>query len=76
MSAFLHRVAGDEPVETGPPTFTDVTTTHPFYDDIEWMAAWGISEGYQPGPTYKPAENVTRQAMAAFLHRTADLLAT
>ncbi|OWY60702.1 hypothetical protein B7486_67760, partial [cyanobacterium TDX16] len=55
---------------------TDVSAAHPFFEDVEWMADWGISTGYQPGPTYQPAALVTRQAMAAFLHRTAELVET
>jgi hypothetical protein len=53
------------------PTFIDVPETHEFYDDIEWMAAEGISTGFQPGPQYRPSAKVTRQAMSAFLYRLA-----
>jgi hypothetical protein len=52
-------------------SFTDVATTHPFYCDIAWMNAEGISTGFQPGPTYKPSQAVSRQAMSAFLYRFA-----
>jgi hypothetical protein len=77
MAAFLHRVAGEAGVPgPGTPTFTDVSAGHPFFADVQWMAANDISEGYQPGPTYRPSALVTRQAMATFLHRTADLLET
>jgi len=57
--------------EPSGPTFTDVATNHPFYADIEWMAAEGISTGFQPGPTYRPADPVSRQAMSAFMYRLA-----
>jgi streptogramin lyase len=71
MSAFMQRL-GDFTVPPPPsPTFTDVGDTHPFYDEIEWMAGTGVSTGYQPGPTYKPSAPVTRQAMSAFMHRLA-----
>lgn len=50
--------------------FSDVPTSHPFHDDISWMAATGISEGFADG-TYRPGEPVTRQAMAAFMRRLA-----
>jgi hypothetical protein len=77
MAAFLHRVTGEAGTPgPGTPTFTDVSAGHPFFADVQWMAANDISEGYQPGPTYQPSALVTRQAMAAFLHRTADLLET
>ena len=52
------------------PTFADVDPSNPFYADVQWMAAQGISTGTpQPSgkPLYKPADAVSRQAMAAFL---------
>jgi streptogramin lyase len=54
-----------------PPAFTDVSTSHPFFNDICWMDQEGISTGYQPGPTYKPSAAVTRSAMSAFMYRLA-----
>jgi hypothetical protein len=51
-------------------SFRDVRPTNPFFDEIEWMAAEGISTGYDDG-TYKPAATVTRQAMSAFMFRLA-----
>jgi hypothetical protein len=51
--------------------FVDVPPSNPFYCDIDWMSAQGISNGYVPGPQYRPAEPVTRQAMSAFLYRFA-----
>ena len=55
----------------GTPTFGDVGLQHPFFDEVEWMSASGISEGFADG-TYRPAANVTRQAMSAFMQRLAD----
>jgi hypothetical protein len=73
MSAFMYRLAGEPPyVAPGTPTFVDVSTGHTFYDEIEWMAATEISEGYTPGPEYRPSTAVSRQAMSAFMHRLAD----
>ena len=76
MSAFMYRLAG-EPAFTPPgtPTFTDVSTGHPFFAEIEWMADEGITNGFQPGPTYRPGTNVSRQAMSAFMQRLDDTLA-
>ncbi len=70
MAAFLYRAANN-PVFTPPavPSFTDVPVGHPFYKEIEWMRAAGISNGNVDG-SYGPAEEVTRQAMAAFLYRS------
>jgi lysozyme len=56
---------------TGPgPAFTDVGTDYPFYAQINWMAATGISTGYPDG-SYRPLNTVNRDAMAAFLYRFA-----
>jgi len=72
MSAFMYRLA-DSPgfAPPGSPTFGDVPTSHPFFDEIEWMAAEGITTGF-PGGLYKPGQAVTRQAMSAFMFRLAD----
>lgn len=50
-------------------TFTDISRS-PFQVEIEWMAQYGISTGWPDG-TYRPLEPITREAMAAFLHRLA-----
>jgi hypothetical protein len=73
MAVFLYRFAG-EPVFTAPavPSFTDVPTTHVFYKQVEWLASTGITGGFNDG-TFKPANPVTRQSMAAFLKRFSDL---
>jgi len=54
------------------PTFSDVPAEHPFFDEIEWMAATHVSNGYPDG-TYRPNDPVTRQAMSAFMQRLYDL---
>ena len=72
MAAFLFRVAGEPAILLPPaPTFNDVSEAHPFYGEIEWMSAAGVSTGYVDG-TWQPAAPVTRQAMAAFLQRMAE----
>ena len=77
MAPFLYRAASS-PMFTTPTaaSFADVPTTHPFFREIEWMKATGISTG-TPQPTgkplYKPVDPVSRQAMAAFLHRADGL---
>ncbi len=50
--------------------FTDVPTDHPFFAEISWLVAEGITTGYPDG-TFKPDRRVNRQAMAAFLYRLA-----
>lgn len=71
MSAFLYRFA-EEPAFVPPvtPTFSDVPAGNAFFAEIEWMADAGISNGYSDG-TYRPADPVSRQAMAAFMYRAA-----
>jgi len=78
MALFLQRAAGS-PASTLPlePSFADVPATHPAYAAIEWMRAAGISTGTAQTtgpPLYKPADPVSRQAMAAFLQRFDTLL--
>ncbi|MCC5953242.1 MAG: S-layer homology domain-containing protein [Acidimicrobiia bacterium] len=51
-------------------TFPDVPDTNPFHDDIDWMADAGITGGFADG-TFRPTDNVSRQAMAAFMRRLA-----
>jgi hypothetical protein len=52
-------------------TFIDISTSYVFVEHVEWMAAEGISTGYQPGPEYRPSAAVSRQAMSAFMYRLA-----
>ena len=72
MVAFLYRSAGSPaftPPETSP--FTDVTAKNSiFYKEITWAAKEGITTGWPDG-TFRPLEPVNRDAMAAFLYRSA-----
>jgi len=78
MAAFLYRLAGS-PTYSPPtkPSFPDVsndinlTSYSPFYKEIEWMNAKGITTGMQDG-TYAPKGDVTREAMAAFMWRMSN----
>ncbi|WP_298461879.1 S-layer homology domain-containing protein [uncultured Cellulomonas sp.] len=70
-AAFLYRYAGDGWVpEPGTQSFSDVDPDHPFYVAVEWLVATGIADGYPDG-TFGATMPVSRQAMAAFLHRLA-----
>ena len=51
-------------------SFTDVPESHPFHDDITWLAGEGIATGF-PDNTFRPTNNVTRQALAAYFYRAA-----
>jgi hypothetical protein len=61
-------------VERSEQLFADVADGHPFFGEIAIVSVRGLSTGYpgSPLPTYRPAANVTRQAMSAFLYRLAD----
>ena len=50
--------------------FSDVSSDHPFHDEIAWLVDEGITEGW-PDNTFRPTAAVTRQAVAAFLYRYA-----
>jgi streptogramin lyase len=71
MSAFMFRLAGvtgfDPPSS---PTFDDVSPSHQFFDEVEWMAAEHITTGHPDG-TFRPSAAVSRGAMSAFLYRLA-----
>ncbi|MGA7273121.1 MAG: S-layer homology domain-containing protein [Acidimicrobiia bacterium] len=53
--------------------FTDVPSTNTFHDDITWLANAGVTKGCNPpaNTLYCPSDNVTREQMAAFMHRLA-----
>lgn len=76
MAAFLYRsITGRSQVPAcsgGSRAFSDVPATHPFCGAIEWLAANGYAAGYADG-TYRPGVRMSRQAMAAFLHRANGL---
>jgi hypothetical protein len=67
------------PVAWASHVFTDVPDSSPFHDDISAIAGAGITAGKTcdpPGsaPTYCPSEPITREAMAAYVHRGFDRL--
>ena len=71
MAAFLYRAAGYPPfTPPATPSFKDIAG-NTFYLEIEWLAQTGITSGYADG-TFRPGSAITREAMAAFLHRGVD----
>ena len=75
MAAFLYRFKGSPTVTSGA-TFSDVRPGDPFATEISWLGASGISTGTDIGAgrrEFRPKQAVTREAMAAFLHRMAAL---
>jgi hypothetical protein len=70
IAAMFHRAAGEPAAPDDAPTFSDVGPSHPFRPAIAWLAASGITGGYEDG-TFRPTEPVTRQVIAAFFQRRA-----
>ncbi|GAB3545628.1 hypothetical protein GCM10027404_04460 [Arthrobacter tumbae] len=73
MAAFMYRLA-DTPTYTAPKTspFRDVSTDQKFYEEVAWLAETGISTGWTETDgtrTYRPLQQINRDAMAAFIYR-------
>jgi hypothetical protein len=71
MSAFMYRLGSEPPGPFPNPGFSDVPPSHPFYEEIAWMADEEITGGYEDN-TFRPATAVSRQAMSAFMRRFAE----
>ncbi|MPZ53741.1 MAG: hypothetical protein GEU79_13590, partial [Acidimicrobiia bacterium] len=54
--------------------FIDVPDSNVFHDDIAWLAENGVTLGCNPpdNTRFCPDESVSREQMAAFMHRLAD----
>ena len=72
MAAFFYRFNGSPAFNPGSQRFADVNTSNPFYKEIQWLAAKGITTGW-PDRTFRPGAPTERNAMAAFLYRYANL---
>jgi len=68
LVACMSIVSVSSPAHAEDPVFTDVPVDHPYYKEIAWMKSSGISTGWDDG-TYRPSEQVDRDAMAAFFYR-------
>ncbi len=55
-------------------TFGDVPPSDWAYEDVEWLARVGLTNGCGDGSDYCPDDNVTRREIAAFTHRVNDEL--
>jgi hypothetical protein len=72
-AAWFYRDAGSPAfVPPGIPTFSDVSTTHPFYLEIEWSFAQGIFFGYSDG-TFRPTNSLMRRIAAIAFYRYAGM---
>jgi murein DD-endopeptidase MepM/ murein hydrolase activator NlpD len=68
--AWLHRLAGEPDGPFPDPGFPDVPPSHPFHTAIAWGTASGLVDGFEDGE-FKPTRPVSRQALMAWLHRSA-----
>jgi hypothetical protein len=69
MAAFLARLFGPSDLPAcSADRFPDVPAGHRFCAEIAWLVEAGIARGYGDG-TFRPTAPVSRQAMAAFVHR-------
>ena len=68
MAAFFYRFAGSPAHNAGSQRFRDVPVSSPFYKEVSWLAARGITTGWSDG-TFRPGEAIHRDAMAAFIQR-------
>ncbi|WP_258073559.1 S-layer homology domain-containing protein [Arthrobacter sp. 08Y14] len=71
MAAFLYRLAESpqhRPQNVSP--FKDVSPSQQFYKEMTWLAGTKITTGWPDG-TFRPLDTVRRDAMAAFLYRSA-----
>jgi hypothetical protein len=70
-AALAAALAVGVPIAWASDLFGDVPNTNPFHDDIGAIARAGVTKGCSTTtpPNYCPGANVTREAMAAFMHR-------
>lgn len=72
MAAFLYRYDGSPAFpDPAQPSFRDVPAGYVFGTEVEWLAARGVSRGFDDG-TFRPVAGVSRGQMAAFLNRYAQ----
>ncbi|MFW2514333.1 S-layer homology domain-containing protein [Demequina sp. SO4-13] len=70
MASFIYGLEGGA-APSGSAVYVDSSKSSEHTNAIEWLATKGISQGWVTwqGREYKPFDNVTRDAMAAFLYR-------
>ncbi len=67
-AAFIWRLEDRPDPAPGAPSFVDLPANADFATAIRWMAGEGIATGYA-GNTFRPTNDVTRQAIASFLYK-------
>lgn len=69
MASFLYRYVDAGGWEhDGEPSFSDVPASHALFDEVEFLAEFGVTTGYGDG-TYRGMRNVTRGELTTFLWR-------
>ncbi len=58
----------DQSLPDAPESFSDVSSTHPYYSEIMWLRDAGITEGFVDG-TFRPSQVITRGIFAIMLYR-------
>lgn len=76
VAAFLYRATHDGAADPGCTVqpYSDVALTDPFCGAIAWFKQQGITTGYEDG-TFRGTAPVTRQAMAAWIHKYSTMYA-
>ncbi|MCC5950553.1 MAG: S-layer homology domain-containing protein [Acidimicrobiia bacterium] len=72
LAVLLWRMEGSPGGPFPAPPATDVPPDHPFFDAIAWAYSEGMVQGYADG-TFRPGASVSRQAMVVVLHRLAAM---
>ena len=79
VAAFLYRMAGGAEIRVPgampAAQFNDVSPSHPFYREIEWLRRTGLTRGWPDG-SFRGGDSISREAMAAFLHRFVQAAST
>lgn len=71
VATVLYRLDGSPAVTTGSP-FPDVAAGSWYADAVIWAQTTGVAAGYGNG-TFGPDDNITREQLAVFLQRYAEL---
>lgn len=76
-AALLVAVVAIPTAVTASDWFTDVPDDNIFHDDITWLAERSITRGCNPpdNDAFCPSDEVTREQMAAFMHRLGESVA-
>lgn len=71
-SGFCHLQSATSFVAPATATFNDSAPGSAFFREIAWMRANGITTGFPADNTYRGTDMVTREAMAAIVHRLSN----